>query len=1110
MRDIIKVNPRFRRSVQIELDLGDRTSTESYIATDFVNNCLRRISVAFEKGSSQRAWRLTGDYGSGKSAFALALAKAASGRNEEIPASMRKVISETGFHPVVVTGNREPIIRGIGRAIIDQVVGLKHSVLPVTIEELLALLVKARQQVNRNGNKGILLILDEFGKNLEYSTLEPQSSDVYSLQRLAEIASRSGADPFVVLCILHQGIASYTVDLDTATRREWDKVAGRFDEIIFAHPLEQMVKLCAEAINVDVDALPDQIRHEAQSSMKWAVESGMYGSASVDMLVDLAPRLFPLHPTVLPPLLNLLRRFSQNERSLFGFLSGYEPRSLQELTGVSVDQAIFFRLTDLYDYFRENLSYMMTNGKATHWRIIESVVRQRSGIEAKDLAVLKTIGILNLIDDDSLLATKEMVLKSITTNNEYELNESLELLKSKYFLYERGSVRGYCLWPHTSVHLTDCFEEARRQLGEPVNPVEKVTSLLENQTIVARRHYIETGNLRYFEVQFHPAKNYEQLCMKGLKSTAGVSDGFVLILLPENEREFKTAAEKLICADKHLPTNVLVGLTRPPLELLGAAKDLQCWIWVRDNIRELAGDEFARKELKAQLRNSAELLESRKGMILGLNNNAGGELVVWSWGGNAFQLDKNGIGASLSRLCDVLYSDCPKVTNELINRKVISSAASRARTQLLEAMSSYPNKPFLGMDDSKNPPEMSIYISLLLAGGVHVEGSNGWNIEIPTPESDACRLRPALLTIEKILKDNEGQRIPVTQIFDKLREDPIGARDGLLPILLAIYLSARWHQTAAYEDGTYRHRLGGNEFQRLTKEPEYFDLQHCALEGVHLDVFHALSKVFGLNEYGSPEILDIVRPLVKFIVDVPEYCRNTSKLSREALALRKCLLEATDPVKLLFTDIPLAIEVEFSDHENIAAKLPRIIFEIQASYDRLFERLSLSVTDSFETASPITEFRKELTDRCRTISSKLADLDLKSFVLRLGDDKLDYRNWLESLANHISRRSAARWFDSDEETFHQRLGIFAKRMLRAEAANADIISQPYSENAERVVRLALTKPNGIECSQLLHWNESEDNEIIEIERQISALICTHGRVGLSAAARALWSQINND
>lgn len=1110
VRDIIRINPRFRRSVQIELDLNDRTSTESYVATDFVTNCLKRISVAFEQGSSQRAWRITGDYGSGKSAFTLALAKAAAGRDEEIPARMRGIISEKAIATVVVTGDREPIVRGIGRAIIDQVTGIKGAQLPTTTEELLDLLAKARKQVKKNGATGILLILDELGKNLEYSTLEPQNSDVYSLQRLAEVASRSGESPLIVLGLLHQGISSYTADMDTATRREWDKVAGRFDEIIFAHPLEQTVQLCAEALNINTDALPNHIRHEAQRSMKWAVDSGLYGSSSTERLTDLAPRLFPLHPTVLPPLLTILRRFAQNERSLFGFLTGYEPKSIQEHAGVSIDQAKFFRLFDLYDYFRANLSYMMTNGKATHWRIIDSVVRQKSGAEATDLATLKSIGILNLIDDDSLLATKEMIQKSVGIPAPKELNKALELLKNNHILYERGSVRGFSLWPHTSVHLTDCFEDARRQLGEPVDPMRMVASLLETQTIVARRHYIETGTLRHFEVQFHPAKDYEQLCQKGPTPTGVNPDGYVLILFPGNERELKEASKKLTGPNHHPGSNVIVGLSRPPIELLGAARDLQCWNWVRDNVRELAGDEFARKELKAQIHNSVEMLEKRKEMLTGLNITGGENFIDWFLKGEPFRVDKNGIGVSLSSLCEDLYPDCPKITNELINRRVTSSAASRARTLLLDAISSHPNKKFLGLDDSKNPPEMAIYISVLLAGGVHHEDDNGWKITFPSEALDKCRLRPALFTIERLLKNSASQRIPVSQIFDELRKEPIGARDGVLPILLAIYLGACWHQTAAYEDGTYRYRLGGEEFQRLIKEPECFELQHCAIEGVRLDVFNALSKVLGLEKRTNPEILDVVRPLVKFIGEAPEYCRNTSKLSREALALRKSLLEARDPASLIFTEIPAAIGINPSDHMALAAKLPKLIVEIQISYDGLLERLAQAITDSFETASPIGEFRSELTDRCGAISEKLADTGLKSFVLRLGDDKLEHRNWLESLANHLSRRSATRWRDSDEEEFYQRMGNLTKRMLRAEAANSDLTRQASSKNAERVVWLALTKPNGIECTQLLHWAKSEDKKVVEIERQINELIRSQGRVGLSAVARALWSQIKND
>lgn len=1108
--DLMQVNPRFRRSVQIELDLNDLASTETYIATDFVRSCFNRISVSFERDSTQRAWRLTGDYGCGKSAFALAILKAATGRDRELPLDLRGIISSQAMYPIVVTGDREPLARGIGRALIKQITDLEKSPIPETTEELLDLLSHARTTVERVGKAGILLVLDELGKNLEYSTIEPCSSDVYSLQRLAELASRSGDSPLIILSILHQGIASYTAALDTASRREWDKVAGRFDEIIFSHPLEQTVQLCANALGINTDYLPEHIQQEARQAMKWAVNFGLYGSASADILVDVAPRLFPLHPTVLPPLLNLLRKFAQNERSLFGFLSGYEPRSLQDHAGVSLTQAKFFRLADLYDYFKANLAHTMTNGKATHWRIIDSVVRQAPGVEASDLAILKSIGILNLIDDDSLLATQDMLLKAVAPDKAKELDASLQFLKDRHIVYERGAVRGYCLWPHTSVHLTDCFEDARHQLGEPTEPMRMVASLLEAQTVVARRHYVETGNLRHFEVQFHPAKDYERICKTGMKPVGMDPDGYVLVLLPENEREFKMIVDMLTDTACHPDSKVIVGLIRPPIELLNAAKDLRCWNWVWDNVKELAGDEFARHELKAQIRNTKDLLESRQEKIIGINDASVNASIRWFWRGAPYEIDHKGIGASLSSLCEILYPDCPIVTNELINRRITSSAASRARTLLIEAISTHPDKPFLGMNNSKNPPEMAIYLSVLLAGNIHVQDQDEWKIVIPSKENDKRRLRPALLCIEKVLKDHEGQRVAIPHIFEELRKEPIGARDGILPLLLAIYLAARWHQTAAYENGTYQYRLGGDEFQRLIKEPEYFELQHCGIEGVRLDLFHSLSRALGLASSSTPEILDLVRPLVKFVAEVPEYCRNTKKLSIETLALRKCLLNARDPVSLIFVEIPAAIGVDLHDKEALAVKLPKLIAELQTSYDRLLDRIATAIMDSFETVVPARDLRPELAGRCRAISEKLADVDLKSFVLRLGDENLDYRQWLESLASHLTRRSPARWQDSDEENFHQYIGLLAKRMLRAEAANADITRYEGTESADHIVLLALTQPNGIECTQLLCWSEAENEQVVQIEQQIQELISKHGRAGLSAAARALWSKIKND
>jgi hypothetical protein len=243
-----------------------------------------------------------------------------------------------------------------------------------------------------------------------------------------------------------------------------------------------------------------------------------------------------------------------------------------------------------------------------------------------------------------------------------------------------------------------------------------------------------------------------------------------------------------------------------------------------------------------------------------------------------------------------------------------------------------------------------------------------------------------------------------------------------------------------------------------------------------------------------------------FISNVPEYARNTKKLKSASLDLRQALLTARDPSALIFEKIPSIIEGN-EDSKNIGKQIAVLISDIQGAYIRLLDRLAQSITDSFGASVSIDKFRTELQQRSSILSRELTDSDLRSFVLRIGDDKLGYRQWLESLANHLARKSASRWHDQDEEIYHQKLAAMAKRMLRAEAANADISKHGLKKNHERVVRIALTKPDGSDHAELVHWGEDEDDKVNKLETQILELIKQNGRAGLGATAKALWAQL---
>jgi len=114
--DLLSINPRFFRSVNLERDFGDSHALDGYVATAETSRYLYRIGRGLRPESGERAWRITGDFGSGKSSFALVLANLVGRPSADLPKSIRPLRQELGLGtrlprllPVLVTGAREPL-----------------------------------------------------------------------------------------------------------------------------------------------------------------------------------------------------------------------------------------------------------------------------------------------------------------------------------------------------------------------------------------------------------------------------------------------------------------------------------------------------------------------------------------------------------------------------------------------------------------------------------------------------------------------------------------------------------------------------------------------------------------------------------------------------------------------------------------------------------------------------------------------------------------------------------------------------------------------------------------------------------------------------------------
>ncbi len=1144
IRDLFKVKNRFLRSAHLERDFNDPTCLSGYVVTDFTRSCLGHVANGLNMRSGQRAWRMTGDYGSGKSSFALLLAHWFAGREKTFPPELSKVVGyrqigvreRPNFVPILVTCSRQALGTSIlsslhqtltqiyghktKRSLVREVERLLDAGQEPTDEQIFRLILEVNSRIiaDSKGN-GLILILDELGKFLEFAALHPQQQDIFLLQRLAEAASRSGDQPLFVVCLLHQGFNAYSELLSQSAQREWEKIAGRFEEIVFNQPIDQVANVIASAINVSPKGIPRTESLELRQAMEQAIAQGWFGSSSTKSLLAVATRLYPLHPTVLPVLIRTFRRFGQNERSLFSFLMSNEPFGLQAFSEQNLQEGNLYRLHNFYDYVRTNFGHRLAvQSYRSHWNLIDSVVESFATEDKLQVEILKTVGILNLINDGDLVPTEELVMLALarfhSTERKLVQTTLKRLHKERRVLYDRGRARGLCLWPHTSVDLEKAYEDASRVIDAPQHVGSFIKDSLESRPIVARRHYIETGNLRHFDVRYCSVNELSGLCERPLT----VADGLIIVPLCETPTERGTALEFVKDSRVKQRSDWLVAVPSPLNHLANLVQEVQRWEWVSTNTPEMNADKFAREEASRQKAAARLQLEKRIQSYVGFKEFTGQMMLEWFYEGRPLKI-KNGrkLLSTLSRIFDEVYDCAPRIHNELVNRRSLSSAAAAARMRLIERMFTDAEAEFLGMIPEKKPPEMSMYLSVLKNTGLHYERGNRWQIGEPNDEIDKKRnVIPTLRQMNEIVMKEPDSRVNVAVLFAELRKPPYGVRDGLIPLLLTVFAIAHEKDVAFYKDGTFLRELNGEAMLVLTKAPERFDIQYCKIEGVRAELFQRLVTVLDVKKAAEREfeLLDVVKQLCIFVAQLPTYVLNTKKLSGTTLAVRDAILNAREPVKLLFTALPKACGFEPIRVEPSASKtvpvfvktLRTALDDLKMAFPELQERLRKEFRAAFDLPGTFQQFRTALAARSEQILLTITEPKLRAFCLRLMDDSLPESDWLESVASYLALKPPSKWHDTEEEVFSYELSQYAARFHRVESVAFAAGSLPKNSIG---VRLAITQADGVEHEQVVHYAPSEEDQLQDLQGQFEQLLTKDKRLGLVAATRAIRAKLED-
>ena len=1137
---LFRVTGRFQRSVHLERDFYTENALDGYVLTGTAQETLLRVVSALENGATSKAWSLTGPYGSGKSAFALFAAKLLGHADspttqqalellEQGNASLyRRFISANGtgqfptdFCPVLISGERAPIttslLRGLehgvasfngtlpSNSVLQQIKNLLKTAgngSPPQASDITAVFEAATQQICSDGGSGLLVVIDELGKFLEYAAQHPDHGDVFVLQDLAEFAARSGETPLLLLTILHQAFEQYAQRAAKSQREEWAKVRGRFEDVAFMEPTEQVLRLIGEALTTHSEIAR---KPNFASAVNLELKPRQLDKHEFTQLLE---RCLPLHPTVALLIGPLFRRFAQNERSLFAFLGSNEPHGLQDfLFNQSYDgrSLPLFSLAHLYDYINTALgNRLYASRDSKKWAEIASAIQRLPEPSPMTVRLIKTIGLLGAVGEviPNLKASKQVLRYALNDDiAEFaeEFTEALETLERRSIVIYRRYNDAYALWEGSDIDVEEKLREASTHIDPNLRVATDLSRLLPQRPLVAKRHLFQTCTMRCFDVRFSDLEGFEA----DLRAPLDDADGLVLFALPENELEVTQLVEKASeLADRQA---VLIAIPRAIGFLRDAVLELACLRWVEEKTPGLDGDETARREILARLAVAEHDVASRLDAIFE-------ETCIWYHKGQPVQIDsQRARNVYLSTICDEVYDETPILQNELINRRKISGSVATARRKLIQAMLENGAEEQLGI--TGYPPEMSIYLSLLRDTGIHRSVKGVWGFHPPAP-ADKNRMGPTWKAIETFLGECEMTRQPITKLYERLAAPPLGVRSGPLPILLCAAMLHYRTEIALYENGSFVADISMPVFERLIKAPEKFELKRFRLSGVRADVLSQFVEVLKQPAAtDTPDLLTIVAPLMRFIAELPKYTLLTQTLSEEAKNLRKTVLDAREPDALIFEQLPKAMgcppfradaapeasTVKASPH--LVGKSPDAFFkrlqdalaELGEVYDILLNSIEQLLVSAFALKQVNEALRRELASRAESLLAVTVETRLKGFLIRACDLGLDFTGWLEAIATFLADKPPSSWNDTDTAQFEVNLSELARKFHHFEAVSYE--NRPHAEQspAGESIRIGITRLNQREQERVVTLPPTAEKQASELERAIEEVLKKFGR-----------------
>jgi|688.fasta_scaffold21361_7 ribosomal protein S15P/S13E len=979
----------FTTSVNI---LRDTERDFNYIPTPNAKQVVGQIVNDFKKGI--RSFNIIGTYGTGKSSFLLALEQSVNGSKRYFEANFIAPNPKVDF--VKIIGSYSSIIEQFADIFEVTINKNKH-------ENILSAIYNRYHELGKS-NKILFLLLDEFGKFLEYASKHNPENELYFIQQLAEFCNNPKHN-IILISTVHQSFESYAYSLTSTQKQEWTKVKGRFREITFNEPVEQLLYLASEYVAENFESKPQ--KGQVEQCLK-LVEASKAFNLNKDFVKDIAIKLFPLDILAANILTLSLQRYGQNERSLFSFLESTDHTGLSKF---NKRENPFYNLSFVYDYINFNFYSFITskyNPDFSAWGSIRSSLEEiERGFDSdiSDYAkAVKIIGLLNIFCASGTILDGNFLIGYLETAcGISEAKSVIQKLESKKLIRYRTHSKRYILFEGTDLDIQTALIEA----GNKISEVSDITALLNKYfqftPVFAKLYSYEIGTPRFFEFKIseYPIDIRPE----------GEIDGFINLIF--NSKLKITEIEE---ASKSQSEAIVYCFFKNSTEIKNLLFEIEK---IEKVIEENKEDKVARRELE-------NIADSQKRL---LNHYiidsiySGSKEVKWFFKGVERKIaDKKDFNKLLSQICRIIYDATPVFKNELVNKHKISASIHSAKRNYFKALANNWDKVNLDFDELKFPPEKTIYLSLLKENGISPIRENHLDIISIDKQSSFNKLWEIS---EKFLESAKSDQKIISEFVEILCKRPFKLKQGLIDFWIPTFLFIRREDFALFNESGYVPSLSDENLELIAKNPKNYSIKTFDIEGVKLDIFNSYRAFLNQSKetkFDNISFIETIKPFIVFYKQLPEYSKQTKRLSAAALKIRQAIATSKNPEETFFESFPNALGISLNNLQKDKTKLQsyttslqNAVRELRTSYDGLVVRIEEFICNEFVgKVVDFDEYKNHLQKRYANLKKHLLLTNQKTFIQRIDSSLDDKKAWLNSIAQSVVGKTLENFTDEDE------------------------------------------------------------------------------------------------